>query len=338
MKLDAERKNAVILYILEKIQQKLKSLSVCVAETFEISPTTVHSYLKELIDQGIIKKTKRGEYDLISHSHEYKLKRSNGELDSDTHAFDVCFEEHISDLPENAKEIWEYAFTEMVNNVMDHSIAENMHVLVTQNYLNTSVMIMDDGVGIFQKIKDHFSLGSLDEAICELFKGKLTTDERNHSGEGIFFTSKMMDSFFIYSSEKIFTTSKYNNEDIIDTNAILPGTCVFMSLSNFTHKSVQDVFNLFANVDGGFTKTRLPLKNIFESAPVSRSQAKRVCNRLDKFQEVTIDFADIAWMGQGFAHQLFVVYQNAHPEIKFNPINMNEAVTKMYNHVKNTVG
>jgi len=56
------------------------------------------------------------------------------------------------------------------------------------------------------------------------------------------------------------------------------------------------------------------------------------------FREVTIDFSEISWMGQGFAHQLFVVYQNAHPEIKFNPINMNEAVTKMYNHVKNTVG
>ena len=75
------------------------------------------------------------------------------------------------------------------------------------------------------------------------------------------------------------------------------------------------------------------MKNIFESAPISRSQAKRVCNRLEKFEEVIIDFAGLDWMGQGFAHQLFVVFASAHPAIKIVPINMNEDINKMYNHV-----
>ena len=56
-------------------------------------------------------------------------------------------------------------------------------------------------------------------------------------------------------------------------------------------------------------------KEIFDASPVSRSQAKRVCNRLDKFEEVIVDFAEISWMGQGFAHQLFVVFAGSHPEI-----------------------
>ena len=239
-------------------------------------------------------------------------------------------------LPENVQHIWSYAFSEMVNNVMDHSEAENMKVIVEKNYLRTHVLIMDDGVGIFEKIKKHFSLSTLDEAICELFKGKLTTDERNHSGEGIFFTSKMMDTFLIFSSEKIFTTTKYNNESIVNMDKALPGTGVFMTLSNFTHKSAREVFDLYSNDEGAFNKTRIPLKNIFDSAPVSRSQAKRVCNRLDKFQEIIIDFDEISWMGQGFAHQLFVVYKNSHPEMKIIPINMNESVTNMYNHVMNS--
>ncbi len=38
-------------------------------------------------------------------------------------------------------------------------------------------------------------------------------------------------------------------------------------------------------------------------------------------------------MGQGFAHRIFVVFRQAHPQILLTPINMNEAVTKMYNHV-----
>ena len=86
-------------------------------------------------------------------------------------------------------------------------------------------------------------------------------------------------------------------------------------------------------MDGGFFKTRIPIKNIFEKAPVSRSQAKRICNRLDQFKEVVVDFDGTEWMGQGFAHQLFVVYAKAHPEITIKPINMSDSVQNMYNHV-----
>ena len=78
------------------------------------------------------------------------------------------------------------------------------------------------------------------------------------------------------------------------------------------------------------------MKNIFDSSPVSRSQAKRVCNRLEKFKEVVLDFEGVQWMGQGIAHQLFVVFANDHPDIQLTPINMNEDVTKMQMHVTQT--
>lgn len=75
---------------------------------------------------------------------------------------------------------------------------------------------------------------------------------------------------------------------------------------------------------------------IFDSAPVARSQAKMLCSRLDKFREVTIDFEGINWMGQGFAHQIFVVFQRNNPNMKLIPTNMSEDVEKMYAHVMKT--
>ena len=333
MKYTTEKKKTIVLYILDKIASGTKGLSTVVADAFEISTNTVHAYINELIDEGIILKLKRGEYELFSQRHKYSFVRKNGELEIDTQAYDLCLSKQISHLSENVQHIWSYAMSEMVNNVIDHSGAEEMHVIVEQNYLKTSVLIIDDGVGIFEKIKNHFSLPSLDEAICELFKGKLTTDADNHSGEGIFFTSRMMDDFFISSGGKIFTTSKYNNDNIIDMDGCASGTCVSMSLSNLTQKTAREVFDLYSDVDGGFTTTRIPLKNIFESAPVSRSQAKRVCNRLDSFEEVILDFDGISWMGQGFAHQMFVVYKNAHANVTIKPVNMSESVENMYNHV-----
>ena len=336
MKLSKEKKQTIILYILDKISAGSKSVSKEVSEAFGMSPNTVHTYLNELIDDNIITKQKRGEYKLVTIQETYDFKRSQGELSSDTIVYESCLDKKISHLSENIKHIWAYAVSEMVNNVIDHSTAENMQVIITQNYLRTGVIISDNGVGIFEKIKNHFALASLDEAICELFKGKLTTDKENHSGEGIFFTSKMMDTFLIASSGKVFATTKYNNEQVFDLNDSSSGTCVVMSLSNFTNRTAKEVFDSFSDTDGAFTTTKIPIKSIFDSAPISRSQAKRVCYRLDNFEEVIFDFDNVSWMGQGFAHQIFVVYQNAHPNVKLMPINMNNSVASMYNHVVNS--
>ena len=334
MKFDNNKKYMIIHYLLEKIQQNSPSISKVVADNFGVNQNTVHVYIKELLEQNIIKRVQRGKYELITKEYEYNLKRSEGALDSDTYAFHACLESHIKDYAENIRQIWTYTFSEMVNNVMDHSCAKNLKIIVEQDYLDTTVLIKDDGVGIFEKIKTYFNLPSVDEAICELFKGKLTTDSVNHSGEGIFFSSKMMDNFFILSSGRIFTNNKYDNSRIINMAAeTFEGTCVVMTLSNFSHKQSYEVFDLYSNQEGSFVKTRIPLKNIFDAAPVSRSQAKRVCNRLERFKEVILDFDGLDWMGQGFAHQLFVVFKQEHPNIEFMPINMNEPVTKMYQHV-----
>lgn len=337
MKFREEKKKSIIFYILEKISQGNENVSQIVAEVCGVNQTTVHSYINELVNKEIIRRVKRGKYELVRHETKYDLKRSDGDLDTDTHAYDICLYNHIKELPQNIQSIWEYTFSEMINNVMDHSEAENVRIIVEQDYINTTVFIQDDGIGIFEKIKDYFKMNTIDDAICELFKGKLTTDSRNHSGEGIFFSSKMMDGFFILSSGKIFTNNKFDDSRIIDiANRNIPGTCVIMSLSNFTQKQAHEVFDSFSDVDGGFTKTRIPLKNIFDAAPISRSQAKRICNRLEKFQEVELDFEDLEWMGQGFAHQIFVVFERTNPQIKIVPVNMNEAVEKMYNHVINS--
>ncbi len=333
MKFSEEKKRAVLLYILEKIEQGAEGLSKCVAETLQISPNTVHSYLQQLLRDGIIVREKRDVYRLACQEYTHTFRRSLGELDSDTYAFDVCLRDKIAHLAENVRHIWSYAFSEMTNNVMDHSGAELLTVYIKQDHLKTLVMLQDNGIGIFEKIRSHFSLKSVEDAICELFKGKLTTDAANHSGEGIFFSSKMMDQFFIVSDGKVFCTSKYENELVADVGQGTKGTCVIMALSNFTQKNAAEIFGAYADEEGAFVKTKLVIKHIFESAPVSRSQAKRLCGGLDRFKEAVLDFEGVSWMGQGFAHQLFVLYRKAHPEIKLLPINMNEGVTAMYMHV-----
>ena len=49
---------------------------------------------------------------------------------------------------------------------------------------------------------------------------------------------------------------------------------------------------------------------------VSRSQAKRLLARIDRFKIVIFDFEGIDQIGQAFADEVFRVFNNRHPDIQ----------------------
>jgi hypothetical protein len=62
---------------------------------------------------------------------------------------------------------------------------------------------------------------------------------------------------------------------------------------------------------------------------VSRSQAKRLLTRFDKFREVILNFENVEVIGQAFADEVFRVFTNKNPKIRLSYINTNEQVKKM---------
>lgn len=340
MSFTEEKRDEIKLYILEKIESKEMDFVKKTADAFEISLNTVYRYLRELEMDKIIKKTDK-RYVLERISEVIELRRSKGEVKEEDIIYSKYIAKYIKDLPDNVARIWQYSFMEIMNNAIDHSLAENVSLFVVKDVLNTTIFIMDNGIGIFKKIKEYYNYDSLDVAVNELFKGKLTTDSHNHSGEGIFFTSRILDRFAVISDGKVFTHDKYrekfrNLKDIkgIEQNKFEQGTVVYMRLSNNSKKNLREVFDMFADNDGGFTKTCIPIKNFFETYPVSRSQAKRLSNRFENFQEVELDFEGVDEIGQGFAHELFVVFQRNHKNIKLIPIHFSEEIERMITHVK----
>ena len=85
----------------------------------------------------------------------------------------------------------------MLNNVIDHSEAHHVKIQITKTAKHTTIIIADNGVGVFKKIQTAFNLLDERHALFELAKGKLTTDPQSHSGERIFFASKMFERFDI---------------------------------------------------------------------------------------------------------------------------------------------
>ena len=71
------------------------------------------------------------------------------------------------------------------------------------------------------------------------------------------------------------------------------------------------------------------LLRIGKESLVSRSQAKRLLARLDRFEEVVLDFDGINSIGQAFADEIFRVFQNEHPEVRLIPVNESPEVARM---------
>ena len=338
MSFSKAKREGVKKYILVLLDKNDPDFIRKTVENNNISRQTVHRYLKELAaDKSIKKNEKTGRYEISKTKYYYVL--NNNDLQEDV-VFDNLIYKHIEKLPDNVKKIWQYGFTEMLNNAIDHSESEEIICWVDLSCIFTEITIYEKGVGIFNKIKEHYKLDSIESAVIELFKGKLTTDSSRHSGEGIFFTSRMFDMFYIYSSGCFFKHDNHSDEINKLKSGIDEGTVVFMKLSNESNKTTKEVFDMFAPMDEGFVKTELKIENTINikntvdiGYPVSRSQAKRLCSRFDEFKEVILDFDNISDIGQGYAHQLFVVFKNQHPDVKIKVKNANAEVQKMINHV-----
>src|SRR5262245_6800470 len=167
----------------------------------------------------------------------------------------------VARLPENVRDIWHYTTTEMINNAIDHSGASEVEVGVRKNALYTEAVVADEGEGIFLKIQRALNLHDPREAILELAKGKLTTAPEQHTGEGIFFTSRALDVFEIESHHLRFSHAPGAHDSIAEQACDTPGTCVRMRLANDSSRLIREVFDEFTDQEEHtFDKTVVPLR------------------------------------------------------------------------------
>lgn len=234
------------------------------------------------------------------------------------------------DLKSNILNILEYSFLEMVNNAIEHSQSEKIKVEIKKENNSIIFTVEDWGIGIFENIKNKFNLPNTLTAIQELLKGKKTTEPTQHSGQGIFFTSKLADSFTIKSSDKILIVNNNINDLFIEDRKTKIGTTVIFSLDLNSQKTNKEIFDAFTNQEYEFSKTQVKIKLFkINKNILSRSEARRIMIGLESFQDVLLDFESVESVGQAFADEIFRVWQNNHQETKITYINTNENVEFM---------
>ncbi len=327
-------------FILKNVENHSSDIATAVANEFGFSRQRAHVYVVREVKKGTLIKvgsTRWTTYFLADGKHiEFNLK-VKPELDEDR-TWSKYVRPMLLKYPDNIKEICNYIFTEMVNNVIDHSVGNRVHVEVTIDNDNLNILIMDNGIGIFRKIQNALKLESMRESLLHLSKGKFTTDPSNHTGEGIFFSSRICDRFSILSDDLYYTFQEHDwFLSPEKKESFGRGTLIRMIVSLKTEKTPRIIMDQYADAEIGFAKTivAVALSADPNDPHNSRSQAKRLLMGLEKFRQVILDFKDVTTVGQAFVDEVFRVFKNAHPRITIQYFNANEEVEGMIRRGQN---
>lgn len=303
-------------------------------------------FINNLIKEGKLVKsgsTRSAQYALKAKSQFLHTSFSKRYVNRDLREHEVLEELYrkcpfFRKLPEHIHSIFSYAFSEMLNNAIEHSQSKNIQVEVGKEGALIKFTINDFGIGVYRNIMKKRNLASPLEAIQDLLKGKTTTMPHAHSGEGIFFTSKVADQFTLESfGSSMLVDNLIDDVFVSGQKYSKRGTKVTFEINQAHEAHLDDVFKEFYSdpEDLAFDKTEIRVKlYIGGSVYVSRSQAKRILSGLEKFRTIILDFDQVPGVGQAFVDEIFRVFQSKYPEIQIIPENMTEAVRFMVERVE----
>lgn len=330
--------------ILNEFKKKGRLRTADLARVHNVTYQAIQRHLSTLMKEGLILKlgsSKKSTYYVLNTTQAIgkvfkgarkftKRIRAEGSSE-DALLKEVASQAGIfSGLSRNARANFDYAFTEMVNNAIDHSRTHFIDIKVEINEGLVSFRVSDTGVGIFQNLCEKRDLKTELEAIQDLLKGKQTTMPERHTGEGIFFTSKIADRFVIESHHKRLIVDNNMNDIFIEDIRFKNGTSVIFEMRSNSTKQLDELFSRFTKENFKFDRSQVKVK-MFAAGElyVSRSQAKRLVHALDQFSEIVLDFKDVDTIGQAFADEVFRVFHSEHPDVKIIPVNCNENVEFM---------
>jgi anti-sigma regulatory factor (Ser/Thr protein kinase) len=247
-------------------------------------------------------------------------------------------------LPAEVARMAQHAFTELLNNAVDHSGGSQVTVSMRQTPLQLQLLVSDDGVGLFERIAGSFAIDDPMLAMLELSKGKLTSLPQRHSGHGLFFSSRLADVFDIHANRSAFQHRAWEAQAWRPGKASAantrPGTSVYLAIALETPRTLDGVLKAHSDSGAGydFARTRVPLHLIAggasDAALLSRADARRAAQRLAQFKRAELDFTGVAHIGHGFADELFRVCARDNPELTLLPVGAVQQVAAMIDSVR----
>lgn len=242
-------------------------------------------------------------------------------------------------LSPDAARLARHAFTELVNNAIDHSGGSQVTVSMRQTPTHVQLLVSDDGCGLFHRLGEAFDLHDPAHAMLELSKGKLTSQPDHHSGRGLFFTARIADVLDLHANASAFQRRAWDGGRWHGTRALAAqGTSVFVAIALDSPRRVDTLLREHS-ADGagyGFERTVVPLRLLGSprAGLDSRAQARQAAARLPQFRRAELDFSGIDELGHAFADELFRVFARANPAVELVPLHMAPRVQALVDSVR----
>jgi DNA-binding transcriptional ArsR family regulator len=249
----------------------------------------------------------------------------------------------LGGLPAPAREIFRYAFTEMLNNAIEHSQGTEVEVRLARGKSDLpSFEILDDGVGLFSSLRQRFGFDSVEEAVKRLSQGKLPPlpDERRATkgaaaapgrGAGVFFSSRAARRFEVESNGYRWLVDNGSGTAAAANATPRQGTRVRFEGDLQPRRTLGELLGRQTE-HTGLHRTRVVVT--LGTSFISRVEAQRLLTSLERFHTVVLDFKDVKEIGQGFADEVFRVWPHDHPDVTLEPINMSPGVSLMVDHAR----
>lgn len=243
--------------------------------------------------------------------------------------FAPCF-----DLPPAVAEMTQHAFTELLNNAIDHSQGSQVTVSLRQTATQVQLLVSDNGRGLFETIRQDFAIDDPALAVLELSKGRLTSQPARHTGRGLFYLARLADVMDLHANAVAYQHREWQPQQWVRGRAMREvGSAIYLAIRLDTERRLDDVLRS-ASLDGegyGLERTELPLRLLTSDSVAleSRAQARRVAARLAQFRRAELDFSGVPRIGHGFADELFRVFAREARGVELVVRHANEAVARM---------
>ena len=306
------------------------------ASTLGVTTQAVLYHLAALRERGLVRQLGQGRAARWERCFEHRfvwelahVEAMGGEWAMWTLAKDAMAVD-LAEVNEATQGILAYTVSEMLNNAIDHSNGTRVELLATFGANDVELVIADDGIGAFKKVRDHFNLADELEAIAHVAKGQQTTWSERHTGQGLFFSSRAVETFEVESGGRIWKVDNVRDDTTISAGVLRAGTKVTLRTNKNASLTAQDLFDRYSIEEYAFDKGGIRVAlSAHGDEFVSRSEAKRLGVGLELYGEVELDFANVRAVGQGFVDELFRVWVEANPGTAITYINASEEVAFM---------
>ena len=326
------QQNPVRSYILKNISEHPDNIIKDTSVHFDISVQAVYKHIKFLLNEGKIYKRSHARFALSSNNEKcFSLKISSAL--NPNQVWDTFLKDHFSNVRKNVYNICINGFIEVLKNAVKFSEGSSITIRFAQCSSIVSIWVTDNGTGIYEKIRRGHCYPDLRECAFQLSKGILSSSIDSSIGQSLYLISWCFDVFEICANGVCYHKD-LNNDDwyIGSKESSSSGTSVRMSIDINSERSLKDVcrdYRLKKNTGFADTHILVDLAVFDEENFLSRTQARRILHKLNKFSKITLDFTNAKVVGNAFVDEIFRVFHEKNPDIELEYINANPDIEFM---------